>query len=478
MHAARHGCREVGMHFVSSQFLVFFLVTYLGYWLTPSRRERLAWLLLASCVFYMSWNLLLILLILFTASVDFVAALLMERTATPRLRKALLVGSITINLGLLAFFKYANFLLGNVQGAFNVVGLDFTAPFFQVALPLGISFYTFETISYIVDVYRRRIPAARNPLDYALFIMFFPHLVAGPIVRPGDFLPQLRRRQRFSWPRLELGVRIFLLGFCKKAVLADQLGALAEPIFANPVGYSSAALWIGVVAYALQIYGDFSGYSDMAIGLAHMFGFKLKANFNMPYIAQSITEFWHRWHISLSTWLRDYLYIPLGGSRGGTLATCRNLMLTMLLGGFWHGASWTFVIWGAYHGVLLTIHRLLPKREGPTPLWRQPLNMATTFVLVCVGWVFFRAETLDVALTILHGMFVPVAGTMLAGASVAIFCAGVSAAVLGHVAGSLPLEQWQRRLPAPVAGALTALFCTATLLLIPESGRNFIYFQF
>jgi alginate O-acetyltransferase complex protein AlgI len=470
------------MHFVSNQFLVFFLVTYFVYWLTPWQRGRLAWLLAASCVFYMSWNPLLILLILFTASVDYAAALLMERTERPGRRRALLVASISINLSLLVFFKYANFLVGNLHGAFNIIGLDFDRPIFQLALPLGISFYTFETISYIVDVYRKKIRAVRNPLDYALFIMFFPHLVAGPIVRPGDFLPQVRRPKRFSWARLELGVRIFLLGFCKKAVLADQLGAIAEPIFADPGAYASSALWIGVIAYALQIYGDFSGYSDMAIGLAHMFGFKLKANFNMPYLAASITEFWHRWHISLSTWLRDYLYIPLGGSKHGTFATCRNLMITMLLGGFWHGASWTFVIWGAYHGALLVVHRLLRGGE-PTGCHRwayiaYPLKVVGTFVLVCVGWVFFRATTLEAALTILHGMFWPAAGTLLAGATVGIFAAGVTAAVLGHAAGSLDVERWQRRWPAPVVGSLTGLFVVVTLLLVPENGRNFIYFQF
>src|SRR5439155_2504094 len=279
------------------------------YWLLPRHRWRMLWLLVASCAFYMSWNPLLILLVLFSASVDYIAALLLEKTESPARRKLILTLSVSTNLSLLAFFKYIHFFVSNVHSACNWLGIDFEQPVFQVALPLGISFYTFEAISYIVDVYHGKIRAVRNLLDYALFIMFFPHLIAGPIVRPADFLPQVRRRKRFNWERVEAGARLFLLGLFKKAVLADWLGSVLDPVYAKPGEYGSATVWLTVIAYAFQVYGDFSGYSDMAIRLAPLFGFKLKPNFNMPFLAGNISEFWNRWHMSLSSWLRDYLYI-------------------------------------------------------------------------------------------------------------------------------------------------------------------------
>jgi alginate O-acetyltransferase complex protein AlgI len=467
------------MNFVSQPFLGFFFLVFTAYWLIPRHRLRMGWLLLASCAFYMSWSAPLILLILFTASVDYVAALLLERTEPLARRRLILTLSIATNLGLLAFFKYANFFMSNVQSAFNLVGLDFDRPVFQVALPLGISFYTFETISYIVDVYRKKIAPVRNLLDYSLYIMFFPHLIAGPIVRPGDFLPQIQRRKRFDWARLEAGIRIFLLGFFKKAVLADYLGTIADPVFESPGDYGSTAVWLGVVAYAFQIYGDFSGYSDMAIGLAYMFGFKLQANFNMPYLAGNIAEFWHRWHISLSSWLRDYLYIPLGGSRGGSWATYRNLLLTMLLGGLWHGANWTFVFWGLFHGTLLAVHRAFFSGKTSTSWIYRGVSVLCTFVCVCIGWVFFRAQTLGDAWSILGRMAWPLAGEALPAAGMALVLTCLAAMLIGHLAGAtLEWPRLVRRLPRTALGAALALFFLAALILLPEDGRLFIYFQF
>ena len=269
-----------------------------------------------------------------------------------------------MSLGLLGFFKYTNFLLGLVWPVIRPLGASSDPPFLKIILPLGISFYTFETISYVVDVYRRRIPAERKLLNYMLFLMFFPHLIAGPIVRPGDFLPQLERLRNFDWSRVELGARLFLLGLLKKAVIADQLAQVVDPIYAAPAGFGSATLWAATVAYAIQIYCDFSGYSDMAIGCAHAFGLKLPMNFNLPYLSQNVAEVWTRWHISFSTWLRDYLYIPLGGNRGGQLAACRNILLTMLLGGLWHGAGWTYVCWGLSRGLFLQFIEPCPCRAG------------------------------------------------------------------------------------------------------------------
>src|SRR5579884_75312 len=351
----------VWMLFHTNRFLGFFLLVFAVYWILSRHRWRIGWLLAASCCFYACWNPYLITLIVFSASVDFVAARQLERLTSPRLRRLLLVGSITINLSLLAFFKYANFFLASAITTADVLGWHLSLPALHILLPLGISFYTFETIAYIVEVYQGKTQAVRNYADYALYIMFFPHLIAGPIVRPRDFLPQIGRPKRFSWNRAQLGVQLFLLGFFKKAVIADRLADIVDPVFAAPAGYGTATVWLAVLSYAVQIYCDFSGYSDMAVGTAHLLGFKLPRNFNMPYFAINVSDFWKRWHISLSTWLRDYLYIPLGGSRRGRLRTYCNLLLTMGIGGLWHGANWTFAAWGLYHGLLLTLHRALPR---------------------------------------------------------------------------------------------------------------------
>jgi alginate O-acetyltransferase complex protein AlgI len=320
----------------------------------------------------------------------------------------------------------------------------------------------------------------RDPLDYAIFIMFFPHLVAGPIVRPRDFLPQLRRVKRFDWDRAHLGVRMFIIGFLKKSVIADHLGELVvDPVFADPASFGSWSVWLGALAYAVQIYGDFSGYSDMGIGLAHLLGFKLPQNFNYPYLSANVAEFWRRWHISLSSWLRDYLFIPLGGSRGATWKTYRNLLVVMLLGGLWHGANWTFVTWGFYHGLLLAVHRAVP---WPTWLGRaalRPLGVITTFILVCVGWVFFRAPTLGQAGTMLARMAWPAEGAELASGVQALAVGCLALTLVGHLLGTrLDMIRFERRLPAPIMGAALAGLLALGMVLFPEGGRAFIYFQF
>lgn len=468
------------MQFPSYAFLAFFAVVFPVYWAIPRHRPRMLWLFLASCAFYMSWNPWLIGLILFSASADYFAALLLERTTSPTLRRALLVGSIGLNLSLLGYFKYANFFLDSAGHALGLVHLTLDRPTIDVVLPLGISFYTFETISYIADVYLGRTRAVRNPLDYGLFIMFFPHLVAGPIVRPHDFLPQIAREKRFDWDRLHLGARMFLIGFFKKTVIADHLGQLVvDPVFAAPASYASAAVWLGVLAYAVQIYGDFSGYSDMGIGLAHMFGFKLPANFRFPYLADSIADFWRRWHISLSTWLRDYLYIPLGGNRRGPLRTYANLIIVMLLGGLWHGASWTFVAWGLFHGILLALQRAVPRPRALASAALRPVCVITTFVLVCVGWVFFRAQQFGDAATILQRMAWPTEGQQLAAPLALLVVACLALTLLGHLVGeTLDLVRLGRRLPAPLVGTALAGLLALALLLFPDSTRAFIYFQF
>lgn len=480
------------MLFPSFQFFVFFCVVFAVYWAMPplagfafgctaqqAHRLRMGWLLLASCYFYMSWNPYLILLILFSASVDYITARLLSHVVSMWKRRALLILSVTVNLGLLAFFKYTNFLISTAIGTLNLFGFENDPLVLAIILPLGISFYTFETISYIVDVYRRRIEPVRNLLDYALYIMFFPHLVAGPIVRPHEFLPQIGQRKRWNWDRLQLGAQFFVVGLFKKAAIADQLATIVDPVFAEPAQFGSAAVWLAVLCYACQIYCDFSGYSDMAVGLAHMLGFKLPRNFNLPYLAESITDFWRRWHITLSSWLRDYLYIPLGGNRHGTWMTYRNLLLTMLLGGLWHGANWTFVAWGFYHGLLLSLHKAIPwPRWMAAPVFR-PLFGVGTFLLVCIGWVFFRAQTFADAATILNRMLWPTAGRTLepamflwASLALSLLLAGWLASVL------LDLKRLERRIPAPVLGFVLAGAFVLAQILMPEDGKAFIYFQF
>jgi alginate O-acetyltransferase complex protein AlgI len=411
--------------------------------------------------------------------VDYVTALILPQVTTTWKRRTLLIGSISTNLALLAFFKYTNFLIGSALTSLNVFGFKNDPFVLNIILPLGISFYTFETISYIVDVYQGKIKPVRNLLDYALYIMFFPHLVAGPIVRPRDFLPQLQQTKRWNWDRLQLGMQFFLVGLFKKAVIADQLATIADPIFAKPDAYATSSIWLGVLCYAVQIYCDFSGYSDMAVGLAHTLGFKLPKNFNLPYFAANITDFWRRWHISLSSWLRDYLYIPLGGSRHGELATYRNLMLTMLLGGLWHGASWTFVMWGLYHGILLSLHRAikLPSWLGHAVF--KPFFVAATFLAVCVGWVFFRAQTFAEAGLILQKMAWITPGKSIDPTAFTFGLAGLLFMLLCYlIATFVNVRRVERWVPAPVLGTAMAVVFLLSQVLMPEDGKAFIYFQF
>jgi alginate O-acetyltransferase complex protein AlgI len=467
------------MFFHSFPFLVFFAIVFTVYWSLPLQRHRMIWLLIASAAFYMSWNPWLIALLATSASLDYFLALLLERTHCETRRRLVVALSITGNLSFLFFFKYVNFFLASSSDLLTWLGFAVPRVVLDVVLPLGISFYTFEAISYIVDVSKRRIRAVRNPLDYALYMLFFPHLIAGPIVRPEEFLPQLQRSKSWNWDRMQVGVQIFLIGLFKKAILADYLALVVDPVFAEPGRFASAAHWLAVLSYAAQLYCDFSGYSDMAIGLAHLLGFKLPVNFRLPYASASIGEFWRRWHISLSSWLRDYLFIPLGGSREGTWRTYRNLLITMVLAGLWHGAGWTFALWGLYHGALLVL-----ERACPLPAWLQwpslrPVRVAATFLTVALGWVVFRAPTLGAAGTILRRLFQPMPGLaaepLLAGA--ALCC--LAMIFLGHFLGTfVDLKKLERRLSGQVLAAGLASAVVLILLLFPEDSKAFLYFQF
>ena len=377
------------MVFTSFAFLVFFAGVMVGLAVLPQNRWRQLLILGASCYFYSYWNPKYLLLLATPSVIDYLCAIRVEDATDPRVRKRWLVLSLITNLGLLAYFKYTNFFIDNVATLFGI-----EARHLDIVLPVGISFFTFKTLSYTIDVYRKELPACRSILTYAMFVTYFPELVAGPIVRASVFLPQITRSLRPSWTRARIGLQVVLLGVTKKLVIADRFAVFVDPVFASPQSFSSPTIVAAVVAYSFQIYCDFSGYSDIAIGVSQIIGFDLPENFNMPYISTSVTEFWRRWHITLSSWLRDYLYIPLGGNRKGRVRTYVNLIITMLLGGLWHGASWNFVIWGLLHGIALAIHKLWQRWRGERR-WRGGwlLGWAATYSFVCFAWVFFRAHS-------------------------------------------------------------------------------------
>jgi alginate O-acetyltransferase complex protein AlgI len=476
------------MLFHTPTFLVFFSLVVLCFGAARTRRGRKLVLLLASCVFYMWWSPIFILLLLGPMLVDYNVGIALESEPRPARRRALLLLSLAVNLGLLAYFKYFAFLIENGLRLLQGVGIsaEWQAP--SVALPIGISFFTFERISYTVDVYRRASPATRSPLDYALFISFFPRLIAGPIVRAADFLPQLRRDLPL---RVDAGVFFLVLrGLAKKVVVADNLSPFVEQVFSEPGAWPSAVIWLAAIAFAVQIYCDFSGYSDVAIGLGRVFGLELPLNFAHPYFAVSPSDFWRRWHISLSSWLRDYLYISLGGNRGGALATYRNLMLTMLLGGLWHGASWNFVLWGFLHGLALCVHRAagdlrwIRRRPAEGTLGRA-LSWAAMQYWVLLCWIPFRIQDTDAMLVALR-KFVLIDGvTSLANmglgrlsvfSTLAILAGFAVLHALSARAGDL--DRRLARASWPLGVAVAALAGLVFVALWPLAEAPFIYFQF
>jgi alginate O-acetyltransferase complex protein AlgI len=385
--------------FTSWAFVLFLSVVLVALRLAPGRTARQALILLASCYFYAYWNPHYLLLLLTPSAIDYFAAIRIENSEDPRIRKRWLLFSLITNLGLLGYFKYADFF---VQQFATLLGLQ--ARHLDILLPVGISFYTFKTMSYVIDVYRREMQASRSLWRYAMFVTYFPELVAGPIVRASVFLPQMTRSLRPSWPRAWVGAQAILLGLTKKLVIADRLAPFVDSVFAAPANFSSATVVSAVIAYSFQIYCDFSGYSDIAIGVSRIIGYDLPENFNMPYAATSITDFWRRWHMTLSQWLRDYLYVPLGGNRKGKLRTYINLFLTMLLGGLWHGANWTFVFWGFLHGLGLAVHkgRLDRIKAGRARPLHPVIGWLVTYAFVCFAWVFFRAQDFSTALVIVQ----------------------------------------------------------------------------
>jgi len=394
------------MTYTKLEFMLFMVTTVMLLLLNQNNNYRKTLLLIASCYFYAYYDYRFLALLAVPIFVDFNIGKAICRSKHAYQRKIWLVTSLTVNLGILLVFKYCNFFIQSFQPLLELVGVN--ARTLDLILPLGISFYTFKTLSYIIDVYYGKIEPCSSLMDYALFICFFPTLLAGPIIRASSFLPQLRSAPSIKWKGVRLGFRLFAVGLFKKVFIADNLAAFVDAFYANPTLYDTTTTWLGVFAYSLQIYFDFSGYSDMAIGSSLLLGYQIETNFNFPYISRSIREFWRRWHITLSTWIRDYIYIPLGGSRKGNIRAYSNLLVAMLLCGLWHGAGWTFVIWGGFHGVALIIERILQHNglvaevNEQTGIVSSIIRCLITLSVVTVGWIFFRSPDFATAVTIIE----------------------------------------------------------------------------
>lgn len=459
------------MLFNSYLFLFWFLpVVLLGYYGLPAAR-RIPFLTVMSFVFYGWWNVKFLGLLWLSILVDYTVGWWLFRLSDPRARRWLATLSVTVSLSLLGFVKY--FLL--IAETANHLSGRSLLPIWRITLPVGISFYTFQSMSYVLDIYRRRCEPARNLLEFAWYVSFFPQLVAGPIVRYTDLAGQLRHRDHTA-DKAARGCLLIVMGLMKKVLVADSMARIADPAFAGSTP-SALGCWVAILAYSAQIYFDFSGYSDIAVGLGLLFGFEFMQNFNVPYQAKSFKEFWTRWHISLSTWLRDYLYIPLGGNRLGAVRGYVNCMIVMLLGGLWHGANWTFVVWGGYHGVLLVAERML---GDANPLRRLPgvLQRVSCQFFIVVGWVFFRSQSLPQALQWLGAMFGvqrPSVIAMPAAWLLWLLATVVLITQVGKEAGEI---RWRYNAWGAVAAAGGFVWCVVALLNQGYAQRPFLYFQF
>src|SRR3954465_1234580 len=473
------------MLFNSLTFVVFFLVVLAAYWTMRSWEARKNLLLVASYIFYGAWNPPFAALLFATTALDFYLGRQMGKKQTARERRVWLVISVVVNLSMLGFFKYGNFLLENFQWVLARGGIQYKPPHLDVFLPIGISFYTFHSLSYTLDIYRGVMRPTRSLRDFALAVSFFPQLVAGPIVRAGDFLPQLQappqpRKGRFLW-----GLLLMTLGLFEKVVLADTLlSGSADRVFGHGGALVALDSWTGVIAFAGQIFFDFAGYSTCAIGAALCLGFHLKDNFRFPYAAVGFSDFWRRWHISLSTFLRDYLYIPLGGNRSGAARAMVNLIIVMFIGGLWHGAAWTFVVWGLLHGSYLAIERLL-RAFIHEAAWAEHFAVKaliglTTYVAVLVAWVYFRASDFQTASRLIGGMFGRHANGEAILATREILQVGIVTffLLLAHwTLRDISLEAAVARLPRWIV--TTAWFLMACAIIVTQGSSNaFIYFQF
>ena len=486
------------MLFNTIEFAYFFAVVFLIYWgVARHIRFRNLLLLAASYFFYGFWDWRFLILIVLSSLVDFMVGLSMVRTDSQLKRRWLLATSLCTNLGILIYFKYAGFFVQSFVDVFRLFGSELNSVSLEIILPVGISFYTFQTLSYTIDIYRGKIEPTTDALSFFAFVAFYPQLVAGPIERASRLLPQFKQTHRFQYQMVKSGLLLMAFGLFKKMVIADRAGMYVDQVYGQPALYDGTAYAIATVLFAFQIYCDFSGYSDIAIGTARTMGFRLIQNFDRPYIATSLTEFWHRWHISLSTWFRDYLYIPLGGSQKGPYRMHFNIFLVFLISGLWHGAAWTFVIWGGLHGILLILEKVLslghPEQSDGlgkwVPHWAQLLF---TFGIVNVAWVFFRAESLSQSILMIKGLFTNQDVDSLValrafeiGMSVTAFC--VLVLFIAMLCGFEWLHS-KRNMSAqlrnqPIYIRWLAYYVIVMVLIIfgvydNEQAQSFIYFQF
>lgn len=476
------GCVRIGMLFNSLEFLVFFPLVVLLYWILP-QRFRNSFLLVASYYFYMNWEPVYAILIFVSSITTWGAAMFFGRKDMERrLSKVVFVLCLIFNLGILFLYKYADFVGGVVQSLLDNIGIGMSVPKFPYLLPVGISFYTFQAIGYAIDVYKGKIEREKSLWTYVLFISFFPQLVAGPIERAKNLLPQFHGRHRFNNLNLIIGARMMLWGYFMKLCVAENLSPYVNAVYNNLEHHTGASVWLATFFFTFQILCDFGGYSLIAIGAAKCMGFSLMQNFRQPYNAASIKDFWRRWHISLSTWFSDYLYIPLGGNRCSTVKHQRNLFLTFLVSGIWHGANWTFIAWGAYHGVLIVSNSLANKFIKHRVIWfsgGRIFGFMITFLLVMIGWVFFRANNINDAFSALSMMAHPLAPLYTGeGKAILLMCFLMIAILVGY---SIIVEKYgeihfrQNRLVYTMIDAL--LIVTILMFASFESGQ-FIYFQF
>lgn len=470
------------MLFSSFDFLVFFPIVTLAYFIMPER-FRNTWLLLASCFFYMFLIPYYIIILLGTISTDFFAGNYIYKENNPRRKKQLLTISLIINIGILFFFKYYNFFAGEFAQLFGTQNThDFL---FQVVLPIGLSFHTFQSMSYTIEIYRGHCIPEKNYFRFMLFVMFYPQLVAGPIERPQNLLRQFNEKKTFSYDRVKSGLWLMLIGFFKKIVVADRLSLFVDSVYANPDGFKGIPTLLAIVFFSIQIYCDFSGYTDIARGAARVMGFELMENFRLPYFSKSIGEFWSRWHISLSSWFKDYLYIPLGGNKVIVSKVIRNVLIVFLISGLWHGANWTFIIWGAMHGLVVIIERLTDFSKSKFSAY---FGMLYSFLVVSILWVFFRAENINQALEILkNALQFPHTGISIQfrGLGLTINDLLLSACfvtlLLAHdlFAKKVNIYEWVQRRTTVARWSIYYLIVILVIFYsITDGTKNFIYFQF
>lgn len=479
------------MLFNSIDFAIFLPIVFILYWFITNKVLKLQNLLivLASYFFYGWWDWRFLSLIVFSTLVDYTVGLALSREENKIKRKLLLWLSIVVNLGFLGFFKYYNFFLDNFVTAFSFFGTEINGTSLQIILPVGISFYTFQTLSYTIDVYKKKLNPTRDLIAFSAFVGFFPQLVAGPIERASNLLPQFYKKRTFEYSKAIDGLRQMIWGLFKKMVIADNCATYANEIFNNSADYNGSTLLLGAVFFTFQIYGDFSGYSDIAIGTSRLFGFNLKQNFAFPYFSRDIAEFWRRWHISLSTWFRDYLYIPLGGSRGGIWMKVRNTFIIFIVSGFWHGANWTFIIWGALNAIYFLplllrnknrVHLDIIAAGRYLPTFREALNMSLTFALTVIAWIFFRAENIDHAASYLTNMFsASLFSTPLILPLDIIFLMLLLLLIEWIGRGHLYALEGIQKIKSPLANiSILFVLMVVILLFMSNTEQEFIYFQF